>query len=116
MPVECVPLSSALGAVLAESVIARASIPPWRASSMDGYAVMASDIARVPCTLRVIGEVAAGSESPSAVKSGEAVRIMTGAPVPPGADTVVRVEDTDAGSELVQIRNSRDAKRNVRPL
>jgi molybdopterin molybdotransferase len=116
MPVERGPLSSALGAVLAESVVARASIPPWRASSMDGYAVMASDIARAPCTLRVIGEVAAGSESPSAVKSGEAVKIMTGAPVPPGADTVVRVEDTDAGSELVEIRNSRDARRNVRPL
>ncbi|MES2359425.1 MAG: gephyrin-like molybdotransferase Glp [Gemmatimonadota bacterium] len=116
MPVECVPLSSALGAVLAEPVAARASIPPWRASSMDGYAVRASDIARVPCTLRVIGEVAAGSEAPVSVKTGEAVRIMTGAPVPASADTVVRVEDTDAGSELVEIRNSRDAGRNVRPL
>ncbi len=116
MPVEGVPLSSALGAVLAEPVAARASIPPWRASSMDGYAVMASDITRVPCTLRVIGEVAAGNESHASIRSGEAVKIMTGAPVPPGADTVVRVEDTDAGSELVEIRNSRDAGRNVRPL
>lgn len=116
MPVECVPLSSALGAVLAEPIVARASIPPWRGSSMDGYAVRASDITRTPCRLRVIGEIAAGGESPRVMNSGEAIKIMTGAPVPPGADTVVRVEDTDAGSEFVEIRSSRDAGRNVRPL
>jgi molybdopterin molybdotransferase len=116
MTVERVPLSSALGAVLAEPVVARASIPPWRASSMDGYAVRASDITSIPCTLRVIGEVAAGRDAPATINSGEAVRIMTGAPVPAGADTVIRVEDTDAGSDFVEIRNPRDACRNVRPL
>lgn len=115
MPVERVPLGASLGAVLAESVIARASIPPWRGSSMDGYAVKASDIAQVPCTLRVAGEVVAGAVNPLAIATGEAARIMTGAPVPDGADTVVRVEDTDAGTELVQIRSNRDAGRNVRP-
>jgi molybdopterin molybdotransferase len=116
MPVERVPLSSALGAVLAEPVLARTSIPPWRGSSMDGYAVRASDITRLPCTLRVIGDVAAGREAPRAIKSGEAVRIMTGAPVPADADTVIRIEDTDGGSDFVEIRNARDARRNVRPL
>lgn len=116
MPVERVPLSSALGAILAESVVARANVPPWRGSSMDGYAVRSADIANTPCVLRVAGEVAAGGELPSVLRPGEALKIMTGAPVPPGADTVVRVEDTDGGSTTVEIRDSRDAGRNVRPL
>jgi molybdopterin molybdotransferase len=116
MPVERVPLTAALGSVLAETITARVSIPPWRSASMDGYAVRSSDIRTVPCTLRVAGEVAAGAISPAPISPAEAMKIMTGAPVPHGADTVVRVEDTDGGGEFVQIRNARDAGRNVRPL
>jgi molybdopterin molybdotransferase len=116
MPVERVPLGSALHAVLAEPIVAQLSIPPWRSASMDGYAVRAADIMRVPSTLRVIGEVAAGVTSPSVVSAGEAMKIMTGASVPPGADTVVRVEDTDGGEFIVEIRDARDSGRNVRPL
>jgi len=116
MTVERVPLASALGTVLAESITASVSIPPWRSSSMDGYAVRACDINKVPCTLRIVGEVAAGGIHPADVAAGEAVRIMTGAPVPPGADTVVRVEDTSCNSHSVEIRDARDAGRNVRPL
>lgn len=116
MPVERVPLAAALGGVLGESLTAGVSIPPWRSASMDGYAVHASDIANAPITLRVTGDVAAGGAHLTECARGEAVRIMTGAPVPPGADTVVRVEDTDGGVEQVLIRDARDAGRNVRPL
>jgi molybdopterin molybdotransferase len=115
MPVERVPLGASLDAILAEDIIASASIPPWRSASMDGYAVRSSDLATLPCTLRVIGELVAGAVGHATIAPGEATRIMTGAPVPDGADTVIRVEDTDGGSALVAIRNHRDARRNVRP-
>jgi molybdopterin molybdotransferase len=115
-PVERVPIEAAVGRVLTELIVARLSIPPWRSASMDGYAVRASDIAAVPRTLRVVGEVVAGSQTIPAITPGDAAKIMTGAPVPPGADTVVRIEDTNGGVKLVEILNSRDAGRNVRPL
>lgn len=83
---------------------------------MDGFAVRASDIQQVPCSLRVIGEIVAGDARSPGVSAGEAVRIMTGAPVPVGADTVVRIEDTSHESHSVEIRDARDAGRNVRPL
>lgn len=116
MPIERVPIGAALHTVLAESVVAQLSIPPWRGSSMDGYAVRATDVEHVPCKLRVIGEITAGTRSPGELSAGEAMKIMTGAPVPAGADTVIRVEDTDGGTSLVEIRDARDSGRNVRPL
>ena len=116
MPVERVPLAAAQDKVLAESIIAQVSIPPWRSSSMDGYAVRASDIAAVPRTLRVSGGISAGGTNPPELAPGTAFRIMTGAPVPDGADTVVRVEDTDGGLDTVEVRNARDAGSNVRSL
>lgn len=132
MPIERCPLGAAMGRVIAETVVACVSVPPWRSASMDGYAVRARDITTVPCTLHVVGESVAGGARPVEVTSGNAVRIMTGAPVPEDADTVVRVEDTDewttesanasarastgAVRQSVQIRSSRDAGRNVRPL
>ena len=104
VPIVEVPLLDALGLVLAEDVTADRDVPPFRNSAMDGYAVRASDVARVPARLRVIGSVAAGSVPPELpVGSGEAVRIMTGAPMPDGADTVVRVEDTDNASDVVTV-------------
>lgn len=115
MPIEHIPLAASLGAVLAEHVVARTNLPPWRSSSMDGYAVRSSDIGTVPRLLRVLGEIAAGGASSGEIFAGEAIKIMTGAPVPQGADTVVRVEDTDGGSGSVEIRSQRDSGRNVRP-
>lgn len=115
MPVERVPLTSSLGAIVAETVVAGVSIPPWRSASMDGYALRGDDINTVPRTMRVTGEIFAGGMSRPAVGAGEAAKIMTGAPVPDGADTVIRVEDTDAGADVVEIRNGRDTRRNVRP-
>ena len=98
-----VGLLDALGAVLSEDAAADRDVPPFRNSAMDGYAVRGADVEAPGVTLRVVGAVAAGSLPDRAVGSGEAMRIMTGAPMPDGADTVVRVEDTDNGSEMVTV-------------
>ncbi len=96
---ERVPLLDCLGRVLAESVVARDSLPPFANSSMDGYAVRAADVAEAgpgePAILRVVADIAAGRPSDVILTSGAAARIMTGAPLPAGADAVVPVEDTD---------------------
>lgn len=115
---ETVPLRQALGRVLAADVSATVTMPPWSNSSMDGYAVRSADITPVmsgePVTLRVIATIAAGESAPRALKRGEAMRIMTGAPIPGGADSVIRKEDTDGGSEKVEIREARDVWKNIR--
>ncbi|MGD2148227.1 MAG: molybdopterin molybdotransferase MoeA [Anaerolineae bacterium] len=94
LEVECVPLLAAVGRVLAEAISADRDIPPITNAAMDGYAVRGAEVARGSLHLHVVGQVAAGHEADVAVGPGEAVRIMTGAPIPPGADTVVRFEDT----------------------
>lgn len=114
---ERVPLTTALGSVLADDVAAPMNLPAWPNASMDGYAVRSEDISRVPVNLRVTGTTPAGgtpSTSP-ALQGGDATRIMTGAPVPAGADSVVRIEDTDRGESSVEIRDRRDLLRNIRP-
>jgi molybdopterin molybdotransferase len=119
LPPEAVPLRSALGRVSAEDVLATVTMPPWSNSSMDGYAVRSADITPVmkgePVTLRVVATIAAGERAPKALKRGQAMRIMTGAPVPGGADSVIRKEDTDGGSQKVEIRDARDVWKNIRP-
>lgn len=118
LPPERVPLLDSLGRVLASDVTAPLTIPAWDNSAMDGYAVCASDIASAsgesPVSLPVLETVAAGEFPTQPVRPGFATRIMTGAPLPDGADTVVRVEDTDAGLDTVRISSARDARRNVR--
>ena len=118
--VERVPLLDALGRVLATSAVARYTLPQWDNSAMDGYAVRAADIegasAEKPVVLPVLETVAAGAFASRELRPGETMRIMTGAPIPEGADTVVRVEDTDAGTERVAIRNTRDTRKNIRQL
>ncbi|MEU8325987.1 gephyrin-like molybdotransferase Glp [Nonomuraea sp. NPDC048881] len=96
-------LERALGTTLAEDVSSSVPLPPFDNSAMDGYAVRAED---VPGTLPVIDDVAAGSDELRAVGPGHAVRIMTGAPMPAGADSVVPVEWTDGGT--VSVRINRD--------
>ncbi|HXD49546.1 MAG TPA: hypothetical protein VN600_12270, partial [Gemmatimonadaceae bacterium] len=119
LPAEHVPLREALGRVLAEDVRSPIDHPPWPNSSMDGYAVRAVDVARakveLPVVLPVRETVRAGQPPAAPLTAGLAVRIMTGAPVPDGADSVIRVEDTDGGEERVTILDARDAGRNVRP-
>lgn len=101
-----VGLLDSLGGVLTEDATADRDVPPFRNSAMDGYAVRGADVTRDGVTLRVVGEVAAGSLPERAVEAGEAMRIMTGAPMPDGADTVVRVEDTDNGASVVTINKA----------
>lgn len=99
LPSETVALLDALGLVLAEEIIADADIPPFRNSAMDGYAVRAADLRgathTAPAHLHVVAEGPAGYAPRGEVLPGTAIRIMTGAPLPPGADTVVRFEETD---------------------
>lgn len=99
LPPEKVELLEALGRVLAEDIIAAEDLPPFANSSMDGYAVRAADVAaagpEIPQTLKVVADIAAGKTGPVTLMPGEAARIMTGAPLPAGADAVVPVEDTD---------------------
>ncbi|WP_030511381.1 gephyrin-like molybdotransferase Glp [Microbispora rosea] len=98
-----VEVEAALGAVLAEDVASPVPLPPFDNSAMDGYAVRARDVAAVPVTLPVIGDVAAGDGGLNALGPGLVTRIMTGAPLPAGADAVVPVEWTDGGTARVRI-------------
>ena len=93
-PVE-MPLESARGLVLAADVVAGEQVPPFVNTAVDGYAVRAADVADAPAELTVVGEVAAGASTDRVVGPGETIRIMTGAPMPPGADAVVMVEDSE---------------------
>jgi molybdopterin molybdotransferase len=109
-----VPLMDALGRTLAADVTADRDVPPFRNSAMDGYAVRGADVVSAPARLRVIGSVPAGGMPDRAVGPGEAMRIMTGAPMPEGADTVVRVEDTDNADDVVTVSAATRAGTSVR--
>ncbi len=100
-PAAAVPLANAAGLVLAEDVLAGVSLPPFDNSAMDGYAVRAADVATAPVTLPVADDIPAGRVDVQPLEPGTAHRIMTGAPLPPGADAVVMVEDTDGGTSTV---------------
>ncbi|HEY2427630.1 MAG TPA: hypothetical protein VGI06_01775, partial [Acidimicrobiales bacterium] len=95
-----VPLDEALGCVTSVAVMAEESVPPFANTAVDGFAVRSADVAgasvEAPVILEVVGTIAAGAAPEPAVGRGEAVRILTGAPVPDGADAIVMVEDTDA--------------------
>lgn len=112
------PLADSHGCVLAEDVVAPWPLPSFDNSSMDGYAVLVSDLAGAsedsPVTLTVIDDVPAGFRADVPVTAGTAVRIMTGAPLPPGAECVVPVEKTDGGTETVQIREPVEAGAYIR--
>lgn len=94
LPSERVPIVRALGRVLAQDVVADSDLPPFNRAQMDGYAVRAADVQEPPVRLRIVGESAAGRGWHNELRTGEAVRIMTGAPVPAGADAVQQVELT----------------------
>ena len=110
MGTERVAITDTLGKVLAEDIIAKREHPPWDNSAMDGYAVRWHDVqsanADEPAVLTIVDEVAAGGLSERALAEGEAVSIMTGAPVPENADTVVRIEDTTREGEQVVCMNN----------
>ena len=107
VPAQAVPVAEALGLVLAEGVRATESVPPFRNTAMDGYAVHAEDIAGAtsehPARLKVVGTLAAGRPPATPVGRGEALRIMTGAVFPEGADAIAIVENTRSDGDLVEV-------------
>ncbi len=103
LPAEHVDVISALGRVLAEQIVSRREIPPWPNSAMDGYALRAGDTRTGGVTLSVVGEVAAGMLPEKTVRAGEAMRIFTGAPLPPGTDAVVPQEDVQTENAHVRV-------------
>ncbi|MDD5057115.1 MAG: molybdopterin molybdotransferase MoeA [Sideroxydans sp.] len=92
--VESVALEHSLGRVLAQDILANRDQPPYDVSAMDGFALRSADVAGAPAVLEIIEDIKAGDMPRKTVQAGQCARIMTGAPVPPGADTVIRVEDT----------------------
>lgn len=117
MPAEQIGLATANNRILAAPVVARTTQPPVAISAMDGYAVQAGDVTKVPATLRVVDRIPAGKKSNMTLGSGEAARIFTGAPLPAGADAIViqenAEEDRKAGTVLVH--ESVSSGRYVRP-
>lgn len=111
---ESVPLFDAFDRVLREEIAVDRDAPPADNSAMDGYAVRAEDVATVPVRLRVTGDIPAGHPVDTVVAPGNAMRIMTGAFVPAGADAVVQVEWTDGGIESVEVRRPVRVGQNVR--
>ncbi len=115
---EHVELLDALGRVLAEDIVAPEQILPWDNSAMDGYALRAEDTRGVseahPVVLRLAGTVAAGRIFEGILEKGQALRIMTGAPMPPGADAVIRQEDTQASDQGISILQEVRPGQNVR--
>jgi molybdenum cofactor synthesis domain-containing protein len=107
LPAVEIDRSGALGLVLAAPIVAAEVVPPFDNTAVDGYAVRAADLANVPVELLVVGEIAAGAAPSVPVGPGEAVRIMTGAPMPAGADAVAMVEDSEpVGPDRVRLGRS----------
>ena len=114
LPAEATPLAEAFDRVLAADVAALRTQPPADVSAMDGYAVRAADVAKVPVGLRLVGEVAAGHPFQGAVGAGEAARIFTGGVLPPGADTIVIQENAAREGDNVVIAASSGKGKHVR--
>ncbi|MDH3260037.1 MAG: molybdopterin molybdotransferase MoeA [Acidimicrobiia bacterium] len=114
LPPVSVQLLEASGLVLAEPVLAPHDVPPFKNSAMDGYAVRADDVREAPVVLAVVEDLPAGYVATSSVGPGAAIRIMTGAPIPEGADAVVRVEDTEPRHGKVWVGSSVLAGTNIR--
>lgn len=113
LEIETIVLAEAVGRILAEDIFADMDLPPFDRSQMDGYAVRAADTAKTPINLKIVGESAAGAGWRGALKTEEAVRIMTGAPVPSGADAVQKLELASEQNGFVQILESVKTGQNV---
>ena len=117
---EKISILDALGRVLGEDIVAERDNPPWNNSAMDGFAVRWEDIKQEhaiqkPVTLTVIEDVPAGKMPSKTVGAGQAIRIMTGAPIPKGADTVLKVEDTEHTPNSVRVFKPESQGANIRP-
>lgn len=116
--VEKVSITEALGRVLAEDIVARRDNPPLDNSAMDGYALIAEDIETAspenPVKLEVIEDIPAGRKGELTIKRGQAARIMTGAPIPQGANAVIMQEDTDRNGNFVLVKDKAELQENIR--
>jgi len=116
MGTETVKLEQSVGRVLAQEIRANRDLPPFDVSAMDGFALRSADVVNAPAQLTIIEDIKAGDLPTQTVAAGQCARIMTGAPVPPGADAVIRVEDTqEVSANRVQINKSVKPKNDVRP-
>ncbi len=112
---ETIGHAEALGRVLAQDIISALDLPPFPNSAMDGYAVLATDLQSAPQTLRLIETIGAGEVATLTVESGTCIKIMTGAPVPNGADCVVMREETREQGEMVEFLESARVGQHIRP-
>src|SRR5258708_21945298 len=112
---EAAPLLSASGRVLDEAILADRDFPPFPRATRDGYALRAEDVSVVPATLRITGQIKAGSSFSGTVESGHAVEIMTGAAVPQAADAVVMAEYTSRSEDHVTVQRTCARGDNVVP-
>lgn len=116
--VEKISIEESLGRVLAEDIVARRNNPPMNNSAMDGYALIAGDIQSAtpenPVRLEVAGEIAAGYSAKTVLQRGQAFRIMTGAPIPQGADAVIMQEDTERNGNSVLVKDRAEVGENIR--
>lgn len=115
VPAETVSFQDSVGRILAEPVVAPHDVPSFSNSAMDGFAVRAADVSSPGAVLEILEDVAAGQVAEGSVGEGQAIKIMTGAPMPSGADTVIRVEDTEEEDGKVRIAVSAEAGKSVRP-
>ncbi len=111
---ETIKLNHGLGRVLAQSIKAKRDQPPFAASAMDGYAVRFADVEVLPATLKLAGTSAAGHAYKGTLKPGQAIRILTGAPLPKGADTIVMQENTSQLAGQIQVINPTPHAKNIR--
>jgi molybdopterin molybdotransferase len=113
---ETIPLTEALGRILAQRIVSDTDLPPFNRSIMDGFALRSEDLQSCPVRLKIVGESAAGKAWSGRLSTGEAVRIMTGAAVPEGADSVQKVELTsEINSEMVEILEPTSAGQFITP-
>jgi len=116
--VEKISIEESLGRVLAEDIVARRNNPPMNNSAMDGYALIAGDIQSAtpenPVRLEVAGEIAAGYSAKTVLQRSQAFRIMTGAPIPQGADAVIMQEDTERNGNSVLVKDRAEVGENIR--
>lgn len=115
LPSETVPFEESVGRILTESVVAPHDVPTFANSAMDGFAVRAVDVSSPGAVLEIVEDLAAGQVARVTVGEGHAIKIMTGAPMPDGADTVVRVEDTETEDGKVRIATTPKKGTSVRP-
>lgn len=118
LPAQQIQLARARGLVLAEDIVAQVALPPFANSAMDGYAARVADLggasAQRPVRLPVVGEIGAGNAGVRTLQAGQVAKIMTGAPIPEGCDTVVPYEWTDRGSDIVTITEASTPGQHVR--